>query len=123
MPAGVPDPPQLGTVGSEYWIRYWESAAGWLALSDYGLVAEICTLRDRLAEIRERVAEEQLLHRNRKTKRSAAHYLFNIELGLVKTIADLESRAALTPVDRARVKVDKSPADPSEEFLRGRRGA
>lgn len=101
-----PVPVTLDSPGRAAWDLYWRYGSAWLAYTDIPMVTRLCEMVDDATAMRATIREEGLMHRNPRTKRSAAHFGLSQLLGVYKAIADLESAAGFTPTDRSRLKVD-----------------
>ncbi len=118
-----PTPVGLGPIGSEAWTLYWTHGRTWLALTDAPHVARLCKLMDLADTCEKTLAEEGMLHKNPKTKRSAAHFLLSQLLGLYNTINDLEASCGFTPSDRSRMKAEpEDQGDALDKWQAGKTG-
>lgn len=115
-PRTPPVPAALGPAGRTAWLVYWTHGAPWLSEVDVPIVHRLCKLHDVAAAIEDAIKAEGLTVVNEKTERSALHHLVDRMLGVYGRMDDMGALLGFDPVNRARIKVERPPADALREW-------
>lgn len=113
-----PYPPSLkeGGRGREYWTIYWTHAADWLGLTDLPAVTRLCELWDAYTAMMGAMASDGYTvtvtnGRGRSSGsvgKQAAHPAWPTMNHLLQQMERLEGTLGFNPVDRSRIRVERS---------------